>query len=55
MLKTQVKNKDDDQMYYTKAFLDKEIREKLKIQLDYKSEVFMNLNGAHGKYNKIDS
>lgn len=49
MLKPQVKNKDDDQLYYTKAFLDKEIREKLKIQLDYNSDVFMNLNGANGK------
>lgn len=46
MLKTPIKNKDDDQMYYTKAFLDKNIRTKLKIKLDYESDVFQNLNGA---------
>lgn len=45
MLKTPVKNKDDDQLYYTKAFLDTNIRSKLKIKLDYESEIFLNLNG----------
>lgn len=53
MLKPQIKNKDDDQLYYTKAFLDKEIRDKLKIQLDYKSEIFINLNGGNGECFKI--
>lgn len=48
MIKTQVKNSEDDQLYYTKAFLDEKLREKLKIQLDYNSDVFMNLNGAKG-------
>lgn len=46
MLKTPVKNKDDDQLYYTKAFLDKKIRNKLKMKLDYESEIFQNLHGA---------
>lgn len=46
ILQTPIKNKDDDQLYYTKAFLDEPIRSKSKIQLDYKSEIFQNLNGA---------
>lgn len=46
MLKTPVKNKDDDQLYYTKVFLDSNLRSKLKIKLDYESEIFQNLNGA---------
>lgn len=46
MLKTPIKNKEDDQLYYTKAFLDTSLRGKLKIKLDYESEIFQNLNGA---------
>lgn len=46
LLRTPVKNKDDDQLYYTKAFLDTNIRKKLKIKLDYESEIFQNLHGA---------
>lgn len=46
MLKTPIKNKDDDQLYYTKTFLDPELREKFKIKLDHESEIFQNLNGA---------
>lgn len=46
MLQAPVKDKDDDQLYYTKAFLDEALREKLKIKLDHKSEIFQNLNGA---------
>lgn len=46
MLKTPIKNKEDDQLYYTKAFLDTAIRSKLKIKLDYESEIFQNLHGA---------
>lgn len=49
LLKTPIKNKDDDQLYYTKAFLDKDIRTKLNIKLDYESELFQNLNGATGE------
>jgi procollagen-lysine,2-oxoglutarate 5-dioxygenase, invertebrate len=44
-----VDNMDDDQLYYTNIFLDKELREKLKISLDHNSEVFQNLNGAYGR------
>lgn len=46
MLKTPVKNKDDDQLYYTKAFLDADRRKSLKIKLDYECDIFQNLNGA---------
>lgn len=48
LLAEPIKNKDDDQQYYTKAFLDEELRTKLNIKLDHKSEVFQNLNGAAG-------
>ncbi|XP_055326484.1 procollagen-lysine,2-oxoglutarate 5-dioxygenase isoform X2 [Sitodiplosis mosellana] len=48
MLSIPVKNKDDDQLYYTKAFLDASIRKKLQIKLDHESEIFQNLNGASG-------
>ena len=48
LLSTPIKNKDDDQLYYTKAFLDTNIRKKLQIKLDYESEIFQNLNGASG-------
>lgn len=47
MLRAPVKNKDDDQLYYTKAFLDTSLRSKLKIKLDYESEIFQNLHGAY--------
>jgi len=37
---------DDDQLYYTKIFLDQNRREKLNMKLDTKSAIFQNLNGA---------
>lgn len=46
LLQTPVKDKDDDQLYYTKAFLNEAIRTKLKLKLDHKSEIFQNLNGV---------
>ncbi|XP_018319536.1 procollagen-lysine,2-oxoglutarate 5-dioxygenase 3 isoform X2 [Agrilus planipennis] len=39
-------DEDDDQLFFTKAYLDKELREKLQIQLDHDSSIFQNLNGA---------
>ncbi|KAK3104424.1 hypothetical protein FSP39_001801, partial [Pinctada imbricata] len=39
-------NQDDDQLYYTKIYLDESLREKWQIKLDTKSEIFQNLNGA---------
>lgn len=46
LLKTPVKDKDDDQLYFTKLFLDETTRNRLKIKLDYQSDIFQNLNGA---------
>ncbi|XP_013108802.1 procollagen-lysine,2-oxoglutarate 5-dioxygenase [Stomoxys calcitrans] len=37
---------EDDQLYYTKTFLDETLREKLGIKLDTESKLFQNLNGA---------
>ena len=42
-------NKDDDQLFYTEIFLDKDLRKKWNIKLDHKSEIFQNLNGGIGK------
>lgn len=43
-------DKDDDQLYYTKIYLDKNLRHILKISLDHNSVIFQNLNGATCKY-----
>lgn len=43
-----IKNTDDDQLFYTRAYLDENLREKLKIKLDHTSSIFQNLNGAIG-------
>ncbi|XP_014366500.2 procollagen-lysine,2-oxoglutarate 5-dioxygenase isoform X1 [Papilio machaon] len=40
-----IKDTEDDQLYYTKVYLS-ELRDSLKINLDHKSEIFQNLNGA---------
>ncbi|XP_074654801.1 procollagen-lysine,2-oxoglutarate 5-dioxygenase 1-like [Tubulanus polymorphus] len=37
---------EDDQLYYTRIFLDEDSRDQLKIKLDTKAEIFQNLNGA---------
>lgn len=42
----EIKDKDDDQLYYTKIYLNDKLRESLNIKLDHKSEIFQNLNGA---------
>lgn len=41
-----IKDADDDQLYYTKLYLDKDVRKELQMKLDHKSEIFQNLNGA---------
>ncbi|XP_041987730.1 procollagen-lysine,2-oxoglutarate 5-dioxygenase isoform X2 [Aricia agestis] len=41
-----IKDKDDDQLFYTKVYLDKDMRESLKIVLDHNAEIFQNLNGV---------
>lgn len=41
-----VADNDDDQLYYTKVFLNKALREALNATLDHKSQIFHNLNFA---------
>lgn len=41
-----IENDDDDQLFYTKIFLDEKKRQELNIKLDHRSELFQNLNGA---------
>ncbi|KAG8431599.1 hypothetical protein GDO86_018021 [Hymenochirus boettgeri] len=40
------KDDDDDQLFYTKIYLEETLREKFDITLDHKSKIFQNLNGA---------
>ena len=42
----EIKDADDDQLFYTMVYLDPEMREKHKIKLDHKSEIFQNLYSA---------
>lgn len=45
-----IKNKDDDQLFYTLAYLDEKLRDTNGIQLDHKATIFQNLNGAKSKF-----
>lgn len=50
LLNTQeIGNADDDQLFFTKLFLNEELRTKHKIKLDSKASIFQNLNGATGE------
>uniref|UniRef100_H0UZC2 procollagen-lysine 5-dioxygenase n=1 Tax=Cavia porcellus TaxID=10141 RepID=H0UZC2_CAVPO len=40
------KDNDDDQLFYTRLYLDPGVREKFSLNLDHKSRIFQNLNGA---------
>ncbi|KAG7495864.1 procollagen-lysine,2-oxoglutarate 5-dioxygenase 3-like [Solea senegalensis] len=40
------KDNDDDQLFYTKIYLDKKQRTKFNMTLDHRSRIFQNLNGA---------
>ncbi|KAH0954090.1 hypothetical protein HN011_010425 [Eciton burchellii] len=42
----EIKDEDDDQLFYTTVYLRNELRMRHKIKLDHKSEIFQNLNGA---------
>lgn len=50
---TNIENMDDDQLFYTTCYLNKDIRETLRIKLDHKAEIFQNLYGASGKYSSV--
>ncbi|XP_073481994.1 procollagen-lysine,2-oxoglutarate 5-dioxygenase 2 isoform X1 [Aquarana catesbeiana] len=41
-----LQDNDDDQLFYTKVYLDVLQRERINITLDHKSQIFQNLNGA---------
>lgn len=45
----QIKNEDDDQLFYTNVYLNEELRTRHNIKLDHKSEIFQNLYSAVGK------
>lgn len=45
----EVKDTDDDQLFYTHVYLDEKMREKNGIKLDHKSNLFQNLNGNVGE------
>ncbi|KAF5884738.1 procollagen-lysine,2-oxoglutarate 5-dioxygenase 3-like, partial [Clarias magur] len=40
------RDNDDDQLFYTRIYLDKEQRTKFNMTLDHKARIFQNLNGA---------
>ncbi|XP_056299129.1 multifunctional procollagen lysine hydroxylase and glycosyltransferase LH3 [Pseudoliparis swirei] len=40
------KDNDDDQLFYTKIYLDKKQRANFNMTLDHRSQIFQNLNGA---------
>ncbi|CAF1410609.1 unnamed protein product [Adineta steineri] len=44
--KEKIADDDDDQLFYTKIFLDEFSRTKWSIVLDKRADIFMNLNGA---------
>ncbi|OQR74134.1 procollagen-lysine, partial [Tropilaelaps mercedesae] len=46
-----IKDTDDDQLFYTKIYLDEQMRELLNIRLDSRAQIFQNLNGAVGDVN----
>lgn len=47
-----IKDDDDDQLYFTEAYLDETLRENLKFKLDHTSEIFQNLNGSASRAKK---
>lgn len=55
LLAQKVSSKQDDQLYFTKLFLDKSIRDKHRIKLDHKAAIFQNLNGAAGQFNCVNA
>lgn len=46
LIETPIEDTADDQLYYTKIFLNEELRTKLDMKLDTTSTLFQNLNGA---------
>lgn len=44
-----IDNSDDDQLFYTKIYLNETLRHKYSIKLDERCKLFQNLNGAYGE------
>lgn len=44
-----VKDSDDDQLFFTRAYLNEKLRDENVMKLDHHSNLFQNLNGAIGK------
>lgn len=44
-----IEDTDDDQLYYTKVYLDGAFRDQNSFKLDHKSNLFQNLNGNIGE------
>ncbi|KAG1667589.1 Procollagen-lysine,2-oxoglutarate 5-dioxygenase 3 [Nymphon striatum] len=42
----EIEDQDDDQLFYTRIYLNQELREELSISLDHKSRIFQCLHGA---------
>lgn len=40
-----IENKEDDQLFYTRIYIDRELRDKFRMKLDSRAELFQNLNG----------
>ncbi|CAG2104133.1 unnamed protein product [Medioppia subpectinata] len=45
---SEINDLDDDQLFYTKIYIDRDLRTKLGIKLDQRANLFQNLNGAVG-------
>ncbi|CAG2182520.1 unnamed protein product, partial [Oppiella nova] len=45
---SEINDLDDDQLFYTKIYIDRNLRMKLDIKLDQRAHLFQNLNGAVG-------
>lgn len=50
ILKSPIKNTEDDQLFFTRAYLDVDVRKRLNIKLDHMSDIFQNLNAAICEY-----
>lgn len=46
----EITNEEDDQLFYTKIYLNEEYRNIFNMGLDHKCTIFQNLNGALCKY-----
>ena len=49
----EIKPTDDDQLVYTKLYLDEDVRTENNIKLDHRSSIFHNLNGASSEVELI--